>query len=78
MATPASLKSEKKDLNQSLKRLGEIVSWFEDQTDMDVEKGLLNVKEGVVLIKSCKERLAQIENEFIDIQREISDDSKKS
>ena len=44
---------------------------------MDVEKGLQNVKEGVTLIKACKERLTEIENEFVDVQRELSDDSKK-
>jgi len=60
------------NLNETLKKLGEIVSWFEDQSELDVEKGLEQVKEGVKLIKSSRERLGEIENEFKEIKKEIS------
>lgn len=68
------IKNEKIDLNDSLKKLSGIVTWFEEQQDIDVEKGLENVRQGVSLIKACKTRLSQIENEFKNIQREISED----
>lgn len=64
-------KSEKINLNETLKKLSAIVSWFEDQKDLDVEKGLEYVREGVDLIKSSKERLKEIENEFKEIKKEI-------
>lgn len=64
--------AEKKiNLKESLGRLNEIVLWFEDQDEVDVEAGLEKVKEGSKLVKDCKTRLSQIENEFEIIQREI-------
>jgi exonuclease VII small subunit len=62
---------EKINLSENLKKLGAIVSWFENQSDLDVEKGLENVKEGASLIKSSRERLSEIENEFKEIKKSI-------
>ena len=59
------------NLNETLKKLAHIVSWFESQSELDVEKGLEYVKEGASLIKSSRERLAEIENEFIEIKKTI-------
>lgn len=59
------------NLNDTIKKLKEIVSWFEDQSEPDVEKGLEYVKEGAELIKSSRERLSEIENEFKEIKKEI-------
>ena len=59
------------NLNETLKKLSQIVSWFELQTELDVEKGLENVKEGAALIKASRERLSEIENEFKEIKKEI-------
>jgi exonuclease VII small subunit len=61
----------KTNLNETLKKLKEIVSWFESQSEPDVEKGLEYVKEGAELIKISRERLLQIENEFKEIKKEI-------
>ena len=69
------VKKDKIDLNDSLKKLSEIVAWFESQRDIDVEKGLENVKQGVALIKDCRARLGEIENEFKEIKQEISEDA---
>ncbi len=63
--------TEKLNLNESLKKLAQIVSWFESQNDLDVEKGLEYVKEGASLIKSSRERLSEIENEFQEIKKSI-------
>lgn len=58
---------QKGNLNESLKRLNQIVSWFESEKEVDVEKGLELVREGAEIIKVSKERLKEIENEFKEI-----------
>jgi len=63
--------TQKTNLNETLKKLKEIVSWFESQSEPDVEKGLSLVREGAELIKASRERLSQIENEFKEIKKEI-------
>ena len=63
--------ANKTNLNTSLKKLAEIVEWFERQEEVDVEEGLEKVKEGASLIKSSRERLKEIENEFEEIKKSI-------
>ena len=63
--------TQKVNLNETLKKLKDIVSWFESQSEPDVEKGLEYVKEGSSLIKLSRERLTEIENEFKEIKKEI-------
>ncbi len=65
-------KTDGSNLNETLKKLNQIVSWFESQSELDVEKGLEYVKEGAKLIKSSRQRLGEIENEFKEIKKEIS------
>ncbi len=59
------------NLSDTLKKLAKIVDWFESQDELDVEKGLEYVKEGVSLIKISRERLSEIENEFKEIKKTI-------
>jgi exonuclease VII small subunit len=66
-----SKETNKENLSAKLKKLGTIVSWFEDQEEIDVEKGLELVKEGAVLIKQSKEQLKEIENEFKEIKKDL-------
>ncbi len=61
------------NLTQSLKKLEEIVEWFENQDEVDVEKGLEKVREGVKLIKASKERLKKVENEFEEVKKELEE-----
>ena len=69
--------SDKKfNLKDSLHRLNEIVEWFEEQKEVDVEAGLEKVKEGAKLVKDCKARLAEIENEFEKVKKEADKDSE--
>jgi len=68
--------NEKINLNETLKKLAQIVSWFESESELDVEKGLDYVKQGASLIKSSRERLSEIENEFIELKKEIQLKSK--
>ena len=65
---------KKFNLKDSLRKLKEIVDWFEEQEEVDVETGLEKVKEGAILVKDCKTRLSQIENEFEKIRKETEKD----
>jgi exonuclease VII small subunit len=64
-------KPAKENINEMLKELGTIVSWFESEQELDVEKGLAYVKKGAELIKQSKERLKEIENEFKEIKKDL-------
>lgn len=65
---------EKLNLSESLKKLEEITEWFNNQQEVDVEKGLEKVKEGAKLIKASRERLKEVENEFEDVKKELEGD----
>lgn len=67
------MSDKKLNLKDSLHRLSEIVEWFEEQKEVDVEAGLEKVKEGAKLVKDCKVRLAEIENEFEKVKKEADD-----
>lgn len=64
---------EKLNLSESLKKLDEITEWFNDQQEVDVEKGLEKVKEGVQLVKASRARLQEVENEFEDVKKELEE-----
>ena len=72
----AKEKPDTKNLNNSLKRLSEITEWFDNQEEIDVEEGLKKVKEAVELIKTSKERLKTIENEFEEIKKGMDIEGK--
>lgn len=59
------------NLSENLKQLSQIANWFDKMEEIDVEDGLEKVKEAVALIKSCKERLKEIENEFEEIKKDV-------
>lgn len=63
---------KKFNLKESLHKLNEIVEWFENQEEVDVETGLEKVREGATLAKACKARLAEVENEFEKIRKEVN------
>lgn len=62
---------EKLNLSESLKKLEEITEWFSNQEEVDVEKGLEKVKEGVKMVKASRTRLQEVENEFEDVKKEL-------
>jgi exonuclease VII small subunit len=62
------------NLTDTLKKLQEIVDWFEAQPQVDIEVGLEKAKEGVLLIKFGKERLKGLENEFTEIKKKLAQD----
>lgn len=65
------MKNESSSLSESLKKLEAITEWFEEQEEIDVEKALEKVKEGVSLIKASKARLKEVENEFETVKKEL-------
>ncbi|MCX6739309.1 MAG: exodeoxyribonuclease VII small subunit [Candidatus Parcubacteria bacterium] len=62
------------NLSETLKKLEAISSWFDSQREVDVEEGLKKVKEGADLIKTSKARLAEIENEFEEVKKGMSEE----
>ncbi len=66
-------KSTELNLSEQLHKLQTIAEWFDNQTEVDVEEGLKKVKEAAGLIKTSQERLKEIENEFVEIKKEIDD-----
>ncbi|RYX79158.1 hypothetical protein EON76_00320 [bacterium] len=64
--------TEKTNLTDSIKKLESIVNWFDEQEEVDVEQGLEKVRSAANLIKDSKARLADIENEFEQIEKEIA------
>ena len=64
-------KKQEINLTKSLSELNAIVSWFDTQENVDVEQGLEKVRAAATLIKESKTRLAQIENEFKEIEKEM-------
>lgn len=63
--------NKKESLGEALKKLEGITEWFESQEEIDVEKALEKVKECVALVKSSKERLREVENEFQIVKKEL-------
>jgi len=61
----------KMNLSESLKKVQAIIAWFDDQEEVDVEKGLEKIKEGTVLIKESRTRLKEIENEFEVVKKDL-------
>ena len=61
----------KADLSESLKKVQEIVAWFDTQEEVDVEKGLQKIKEVTILIKDSRARLNEIENEFEVVKKDL-------
>lgn len=67
-------KDSKTNISQSLRKLEEIVGWFERQKDVDVEEGLKKVKLGAGLIKELKKDLKTVENEFNEIKKDLAEE----
>ena len=61
------------DFTASIKELEEINSWFQNE-DFNLDEGLQKLKLGKDLIKKCRGRLQQVENEFVKIKQDFADD----
>jgi len=63
------------NITQTMKKLRAITEWFESQEEVDVELGILKVKEGADLIRMSRERLKELENEFEDVKSKLKIDA---
>ena len=72
--TPKTPK-EGENLQEILKRLDAIVAGL-NAKDIDVERGLQKFKEGIALVKIARERLQKTENEFINLKKELEEESE--
>ena len=70
--------NQKSNLSSNLEKLEEISQWFENQEQVDVEKGLDKVKEAVNLIKESKEKLHKVENEFEELKQELKQEDNNN
>ena len=64
---------KKFDFTASIKTLEEINSWFQNE-DFNLDEGLQKLKLGKELIKKCRGRLQQVENEFVKIKQEFGEE----
>ena len=77
---PNKQKKETFDFKTALAELEEINRWFQEE-DIDLDEGLKKLKRGKELIKKCKERIKDVENEYIAIKvegRQITDTDEPS
>jgi exodeoxyribonuclease VII small subunit len=65
--------SNQSDFTASINQLEEINSWFQNE-DLDLDEGLRKLRIGKELIKKCRARLQEVENEFIEIKKEFAQD----
>jgi len=63
------LEKQPTDFKTHLKEIAEILEWFDSQEELDLEQGLEKVKRAGELLKSSKQRLIEIENEFKEIKK---------
>jgi len=64
-------KQDKDSISQSLARLESIVQWLDDQEHVDVAEGLEKIREGAALVKELRARLKEVENEFMEITKDL-------
>lgn len=63
--------SQNFDLGTAMKELEEINRWFQEE-DVDVEKGIAQLKRAQELTQQIQARLKQVENEFTEIKEGFS------
>lgn len=68
---------EKENLKDALQKLEKIVDDLSNK-DVDVEIGLAKFKDGVALIKFCREQLKKAENEFKKLKDELEIEEEES
>jgi hypothetical protein len=67
-------KEPKEHIAQSLEKLEKIVQWFDEQDQVDVQEGLVKVREGAALVKDLKTRLKAVVNEFQELKKDLTDE----
>lgn len=62
---------DKFNFAKAYQELNEINEWFRKE-EIDLDEGLKKFKKGLELIKQCKRRLKEVENQFHEIKKEFS------
>ena len=65
------------DFKKSIEELEQINRWFQDE-EVDLDEGLQKLRRGKDLIKKCRDRLKNVENEFIKIKEEFKEEVQES
>ena len=63
--------NQKFNFTKAIKELEEINRWFQSG-DINLEEGLSKFRQGLGLIKNCREKLKKVENEFIEIKQSFA------
>jgi len=58
------------DFSAAIKELEEISRWFQNE-EINLDEGLVKFKKGAALIKKCRQHLREVENQFVEIKKEI-------
>lgn len=66
--------TKKESIGQSLKKLEDVLAWFDGQTEVDVEEGLKRVRQGALLVAELRERLKDVENEFQTVKATLQEE----
>ncbi len=66
---------KKFDFTQAINQLEEINAWFQHE-DFNLDDGLRKLKQGKELIKKCRTRLHEVENEFVHIKQEFAEEAQ--
>ena len=67
---------KKFDFTKAITQLEEINTWFQHE-DFNLDEGLHKLKEGKELIKKCRSRLREVENEFVHIKQEFAEEGEE-
>lgn len=65
------------DFAKAVSEIEEINLWFQNE-DVDLDQGLAKFRRGLELIKKCRRRLKQVENEFTEIKKEFNVEAKET
>jgi len=68
---------QKFNFTKAIKELEEVNSWFQSG-DINLEEGLTKFRRGLELIKSCRKRLKEAENEFTEMKKGFAAEEKQA
>jgi len=68
----SSKKTDKANFGTSFAELEKIVAKFENE-EVDLEEGLKDFEHALVLARSLKERLSDVENKVVEIKKKFKD-----
>lgn len=69
--------NQKFNFTTAIKELEEINRWFQSE-DINLEEGLAKFRRGLELIKSCRQRLKKVENDFTEIKKEFAIEEERA